>query len=409
MPIFNFCYHVLALLNCPYSSPSSAINKADDYQDAFAILLSVHHPNLNLLGLSTVHGNSSLPHTTHNALSLLTALGTPHISVFPGASESLHRPAVHAPAIHGESGLDGTSLLPVPASKYVDEPAVAAMAKALLSTPAGTAWLVATGALTNIALLFQSHPEVASHIKGLSIMGGAIGSGFTSAPMGRVSGEEAARIGNWSAWAEFNILVDPEAASQLFSNPTLAAKTTLIPLDVTHLVLATPEVQSLLLWGKGRVEAETGDVKGKGKSTLRKMLTELMTFFANTYADVFGITEGPPLHDPLAVAAVFDGIPDVEIPFYDFESKGTGLETGSVSGVDGKKRCRERYEVKIVTEGSHEDAQKGAETGRTIVRLLPEGEEGVKIPRGLDVGRFWKVLEDCLERADEVNAANGVV
>jgi uridine nucleosidase len=219
-----------------------------------------------------------------------------------------------------------------------------------------------------------------------------------------VSGEEAARIGNWSAWAEFNILVDPEAASQLFSNPTLASKTTLIPLDVTHLVLATPDVQRLLLWGKGG----DGEIAGKGKSILRKMLTELMTFFANTYADVFGITEGPPLHDPLAVAAVFDGVAGVEIPFYDFESNETGVE-GLGSGVGGKTRRRERYEVKIVTEGSHEDALKGAETGRTIVRLLPEGEEGVKIPRGLDVGRFWKVLEDCLERADEVNATNGVV
>jgi uridine nucleosidase len=277
------------------------------------------------------------------------------------------------------------------------------MAKALLATPVNSAWLVATGALTNIALLFQSHPEVAGHIKGLSIMGGAIGNSFTLAPMGRVSGEEAARIGNWSAWAEFNILVDPEAASQLFSNPVLASKTTLIPLDVTHLVLATPDVQRLLLWGKEGVK------EGKGKSTLRRMLTELMTFFANTYADVFGITDGPPLHDPLAVAAVFDGIVGVEIPFYDFESKGTGVEEGLGSGAGGKKGRRERYEVKIVTEGSHEDAQKGAETGRTIVRLLPEGEEGVKIPRGLEVGRFWKVLEECLERADEINAANGVV
>ncbi|TVY82989.1 Uridine nucleosidase, partial [Lachnellula suecica] len=360
------------------------------HDDAFAILLSVHHPNLTLLGLSTVHGNSSLPHTTHNALSLLTALGTPQIPVYPGASASLTRPAVHAPAIHGESGLDGTDLLPKPASKHVDEPAVAAMAKALLSTPPGSAWLVATGALTNIALLFSSHPEVAAHIKGLSIMGGAIGDGFTAAPMGKVSGESAARIGNWSAWAEFNILVDPEAASQLFSNPILSKKTTLIPLDVTHLVLATPEVQSLLLWGQ---EVITGK-EGVGKSTLRRMLTELLNFFANTYAEVFGITAGPPLHDPLAVAAVFDGIAGVEIPFYDFEDKGTGK--------------RERFEVKIVTEGSHDDAQKGAETGRTLVKLLPEGEEGVKIPRGLDVGRFWKVLEECLEKADEVNAANGV-
>ncbi|TVY87493.1 Uridine nucleosidase [Lachnellula willkommii] len=283
----------------------------------------------------------------------------------------------------------------------INEPAVQAMAKALLSTAPQTAWLVATGALTNIALLFSSHPDLASHIKGLSIMGGAIGNGFTSAPMGRKNGEEAARIGNWSAWAEFNILVDPEAASQLFSNPVLSKKTTLIPLDVTHLCLATPDVQNLLLWGKDSVKNGNG-----GKTVLRRMLADLLNFFAETYAKVFGLTAGPPLHDPLAVAAVFDGIAGLEIPFYDFKPKGMGVD-GLDSGV-GEER-RERYEVEIVTEGSHDDASQGAQTGRSIARLLPEGEEGVKIPRGLDVGRFWQVLEECMERADEVNAVNRVV
>jgi len=184
------------------------------------------------------------------------------------------------------------------------------MAAALRSAPKDTAWLVATGALTNIAHLFTSYPDVAGHIKGLSIMGGSIGNGFTAAPLGTVGAKE--RIGNWSQWAEFNILVDPEAADSLFQHPILKKKITLIPLDVTHLVLATKGVQSLLLNGKN----------GKGETTLRVMLVELLTFFAKTYVEVFGITEGPPLHDPLAVAVVLDGIVGVEIPFYDFKYKG---------------------------------------------------------------------------------------
>jgi uridine nucleosidase len=336
---------------------------------------------LSLLGISTVHGNSSLSHTTYNATSILTAIGAPQIPVYPGASSGLTRPAVHADAIHGASGLDGTALLPVPAVPHLEEPAIDAMAAALLSNTKDTAWLIATGALTNIAHLFTSYPEVASHIKGLSIMGGSIGNHFTAAPLGKVDAKE--RIGNWSQWAEFNILVDPEAADFLFQHPVLKKKTTLIPLDVTHLVLATKNVQALLLDGKD----------GKQRTTLRVMLVALLTFFAKTYAEVFGITEGPPLHDPLAVAAVLDGVAGVEIPFRDFEHKGE----------------RERYAVRVVTEGSHEDAQAGAETGRTIVRLLPEGEEGVKIPRGLDISKFWSVLEDCLERADNVNKTKGAL
>lgn len=80
------------------------------------------------------------------------------------------------------------------------------MRDALLAQPKGTPWLVATGTLTNAALLFATFPEVAEHIQGLSIMGGAIGGGFTDAPMSRLPGEKA-RIGNVTPWAEFNFYV----------------------------------------------------------------------------------------------------------------------------------------------------------------------------------------------------------
>jgi uridine nucleosidase len=78
------------------------------------------------------------------------------------------------------------------------------MRDALLAQPPDTAWVIATGALTNVALLFATFPEVASHIKGLSIMGSAVGEGFTDVPISRLPGEEA-RIGNTTPWAEFNI------------------------------------------------------------------------------------------------------------------------------------------------------------------------------------------------------------
>ena len=80
------------------------------------------------------------------------------------------------------------------------------MREALMSKPAGKPWLVATGALTNVALLFATFPEVADHVRGLSIMGGAIGEGYTSAPLGNLWGE-GERFGNYTPWAEFNIYV----------------------------------------------------------------------------------------------------------------------------------------------------------------------------------------------------------
>ncbi|KAH6608723.1 dna glycosylase [Trichoderma cornu-damae] len=356
------------------------------HDDAFAILLAAHHPRINLLGISTVFGNASLEHTTHNAASILTALGKhKDIPLYAGLDKALERPALHAPTdIHGDSGLDGTDLLPVPQCAPSTEPAIDAMAAALKAQPAGTAWIVATGAVTNVGALFRKHPGLIPHIKGLSIMGGSIGGGFSDAPLGKVDGKE--RIGNTTPYAEFNVFVDPEAAAEMFHNKEIANKMFMVPLDLSHQVLATEQVRELLLYGKD------GEKTGAGKTTLRTMLVELLYFFAKTYADVFGITAGPPLHDPLALAAVLTGTPD-EITFYDWdEAKSRGAKHS------------ERFDVTVITEGTAEEAKRGEkQTGRTVAKALPAGEAGVRIPRGVDVDRFWQVIEECIERADETN------
>ncbi|KAK3941532.1 uridine nucleosidase Urh1 [Diplogelasinospora grovesii] len=372
------------------------------HDDVFAILLAAYHPSIRLLGISTVWGNASLEKTTQNACSILTAISkSTSVPVFAGAAHALYRPPMHAPTdIHGESGLDGTNLLPKPVITAANhhpglnyqsntaEEAVDAAAAALRSEPPGSAWVVATGSFTNVASLFTKYPELVGHVRGLSLMGGAIGGGFTRAVMGYVDG--VPRVGNWTQYAEFNVLADPEAAQSIFGDEELAAKTTLIPLDLTHQVLATQEVRGLLLHGN---TATTTTTKGysQGKTELRTMLVELLMFFAKTYSDVFGITEGPPLHDPLAVAAVLAGLSS-EIPFYDYDPADTG-------------KTRERYEVSVITKGTYDEARAGARTGQTVAKLLPPGQEGVRIPRGLDIPMFWKVIEECVERADAANKA----
>lgn len=65
---------------------------------------------------------------------------------------------------------------------------------------------------------------------------------------------------------------------------------------------------------------------------------------------------------------------------------------------------RERFEVTVITDGTFEEAEQ-KQTGRTIAQKPPIGKEGVTIPRGLDVPKFWTVIEDCLERADKANKA----
>lgn len=65
------------------------------------MLLAAHHPSLELLGISTVHGNGSLAHTTANASSILEAIGRSDVPVYPGARKPFCRQAIHAPDIHG--------------------------------------------------------------------------------------------------------------------------------------------------------------------------------------------------------------------------------------------------------------------------------------------------------------------
>jgi uridine nucleosidase len=104
-----------------------------------------------------------------------------------------------------------------------------------------------------------------------------------------------------------------------------------------------------------------------------------MSFFAGTYAEVFAITAGPPLHDPLAVVAAVH--PDM------FDDCGG-----------------ERFRVDIVTEGVHSvDQASVGELGRTKVTKLPAGEGGCRIPRGVNLDEFWGLIENCLKKADKLS------
>lgn len=331
------------------------------------MLLGAYHPSFELLGVSTVHGNAPQAKTTANALSVLEAIGKPAIPVFTGAAQPFCRIVHTAADIHGASGLAGTSLLPTPSRSALTHcSAVLEMRDALMAQPKDTAYLIASGPLTNIALLFALFPNVAAHIKGLSIMGGAIGSGFSSVSMGPsyldANGESHERCGNTTPFAEFNIWADPESSRSVLQNPLLQSKTILIPLDLTHQAYATPKVQEMLLNGT------------RGATRLRTMFNELLMFFAHTYAEVFGLTEGPPLHDPLAVAVLLSSHPDPAVRI-EFDDRGG-----------------ERWDVDVVLEGE--------QLGRTVATKSQSGE-GVMIPRSLDLERFWHSLEACMARADE--------
>lgn len=237
------------------------------HDDAIAILLAAHHPEIDLLAITTVAGNQSLEKTTRNALKVCSLADIHDVPVARGMDRPLVRPAEHAPDIHGESGMDGPHI-PEPTIEAAPRHAVDLLIDLLMNSD-GDITLVPTGPLTNIAAAIRQQPAIVPKIKAISLMGGAIG------------------LGNVTPAAEFNIHTDPEAAAIVFA---CGRPITMVPLEVTHQALATPEVTARLRAAQRPVASFAAD---------------LLVFFASTYRRVFGFPTAP-LHDPCAVAAVID-------------------------------------------------------------------------------------------------------
>jgi pyrimidine-specific ribonucleoside hydrolase len=197
----------------PVTSPVPlAIDTDPGIDDALAILLALASPEVDLRLVTTVHGNVELAQTTDNALRVLHLAGRSDVPVAAGAAESLiHPQAGRAGHVHGTAGLGGVTLPPSPATAD-PRPAVVALAD-LLSTSPAPVTVAAIGPLTNLALLLRTYPAAAARIGRLVVMGGS-----------------AARGGNVTAAAEFNVWADPEAAHAVL---TSALPTVMVGLDVT--------------------------------------------------------------------------------------------------------------------------------------------------------------------------------
>jgi inosine-uridine nucleoside N-ribohydrolase len=234
------------------------------HDDAMALLLALASPELELLGVSTVHGNQTLDKTTANALRVLEFAGRGDVPVAAGAERPLVRAPRVATHVHRETGLDGPDL-PPPAGAPAMTHAVDFLADRLRMA-SGAVTLVPTGPLTNIALLLSRHPDVAGDIERIVLMGGAIAEG------------------NITPAAEFNIWVDPEAAARVFAS---GLDVTMVGLDVTHRALMT-ETHAERLRAGGRVGT---------------MVAELWDFYRRWNSRIYEIP-GAPVHDALAVAHV---------------------------------------------------------------------------------------------------------
>ncbi len=286
------------------------------YDDAVALLLAAGAPNIDLLGVTTVAGNQSIEKVTRNALRILKLLGRDDIAVAQGAYRPLLRgEAVACPEIHGESGLDGTTL---PEADYKLDSRCAAqfIVDTIMREPAGTVTLVPIGPLTNIALAARLEPRIVERVKEIVLMGGGY------------------HIGNIRPMAEFNIENDPEAAHIVFEEPW---KIVMVGLDLTYQARAVPEIRERL---------------AKITSPAGVFLGQVLEQFGAKYRASKGF-DAPPVHDACAVAYVIDpAVIDIRQAPVHVEYR--GLYTSGMTVADLRKKAPEDCHTFVATD-LHQD------------------------------------------------------
>ena len=291
------------------------------HDDALAILLALARFELRLLGITTVGGNATLENTTRNALSVITLLGRTDVPVAAGAAAPLARRLETAPHVHGSSGLEGADL-PAPRISVIDEDAVDFIAR-MVSGSDEPVTLVPTGPLTNIALFRRRHPDLYARVDEVVLMGGSLGEG------------------NITPFAEFNIWVDPEAASEVMAG---GRPVTMMGLDVTHQALfSLDDTDRLERLGSRAAVAFAG----------------LLRFFARFHHERYG-WEGAPIHDAVAVAHLM----------------GDGLVT------------TQRHAIHVSTEVGTR--------GQTSGLPVDDGEDGVEVGMAIDRRRFVDLLIEAV-------------
>ena len=265
------------------------------HDDAIGWVLAATCPEFDIKAITTVAGNQTLEKVTYNARRIAALLHL-DIEVAKGRNKPLCGDLIIAPNFHGETGLDGPAL-PEPHMPLSNLSAIEMMAKVLRESEEKVT-IITTGAQTNVAALLLAHPELKEKIELISTMGGGL------------------RNGNWTSGAEFNILVDPEAA-YVVAHSGLPLQ--MCGLDVTERALVYPED-----WE--RIRALNNPVA--------KVVAEWFDFFF-IHVKSLGWA-GATTHDPCAVMSiVHPEIFDIRDYYVDIELQGKYCRGATVADYNG--------------------------------------------------------------------------
>jgi inosine-uridine nucleoside N-ribohydrolase len=237
-----------------------------DIDDAFALALALHSPELDLVGVTTVSGDT--PARARIAAKMLDVAGRRDVPIYAG-EPGKHLPCeqcrwalgFHSPQLHDRGAVE-----------FLD---------ATFNRRPNELMLVTIGPLTDIAALLKKDPGVAKKIRRIVMMGGSIHRGYQPG-----SGPEP----------EYNIAADAPAAQAVFSSgiPIL-----MVPLDVTAML---------------QLDQPTREWIFSRPDSLAQALRALYRLWGR---------ETPTLFDPMAVSLLIEsGLCETERLHIDVDSRG---------------------------------------------------------------------------------------
>ncbi|KAI5621287.1 hypothetical protein C0J50_19222, partial [Silurus asotus] len=163
--------------------------------DAQAIMMALAVPDVQILGITCVHGNVSVENVCKNVLRVLQVCDRMEIPVFRGASKPLLGDVLTATHFHGIDGLGDAPDPNAPGVELVQKEGAVSAIIGIIDEHPGEVSLLATAPLTNLALAVRLDPTLPQKVKSLYIMGGNTDS-----------------RGNTTMCGEFNFAADPEGA-----------------------------------------------------------------------------------------------------------------------------------------------------------------------------------------------------
>lgn len=287
--------------------------------DSMALILTLHSPELKLLGVTTVAGNDSMERATSDVLRVLEIANRTDVPVYKGANIPFnHEKSDWAGTVHGKWWSDDPPPAPPGgfAKKQAEKQSAIDFIVQSVNANPGEVTILAIGPLTNVAMALMLEPGLAAKVKKLVIMGGAV----AALPGG---------AGNITPNAEFNFWVDPEAARMVLRSG--------IPIELTPLNVTR----------KTAFKKQYYDQIVAANTPLTNLIKERMGPAFEKNPDRAG-----QMYDQLAVAAFIDPtLVKTEEWFVDVDANhgpGYGTSVGGAKiweGAEGAKKMKVQYDV----------------------------------------------------------------